>query len=236
MSEVIIKNRFCGPAQSGNGGYTVGLLASELGFNAEVTLRVPPPLDRPLQLVKNADGIKLMDGNMLVAEAKPCDLKLDILTPPSFNEAVEAEKNFRCYEEHSFPTCFVCGPHRKAGDGLRLFAGTYDNSPAQGMVAASWQPDESFAKAGGADDGNIDPLYIISALDCPGFYAQPFRGKALLGRMQVKVTGKLKVGEKAVVAAWHLGHEGRKYYAGSAVYNASGDAIASGYATWISID
>jgi len=232
MSEVIINNRFCGPPSSGNGGYTVGLLSKQLGFNAEVTLRVPPPLDKPLQILKNNNNLQLMDGEQLVAEAKPCDLKLDILTPPNFSQALQAEKNFRCYDEHSFPTCFVCDTERNNGDGLRLFAGTYENSGADGMVAAPWQPDENFADK----NGNIDPLYIISALDCPGFYAQPFRGRALLGRMQVNVSGKLKAGEQAVVAAWPLGHDGRKYYAGSAVYNEKSEAIASGFATWISID
>lgn len=232
MSEVIIKNRFCGPPQSGNGGYTVGLLAKELGFKAEVTLRVPPPLDTQMQIVKNDHGLRLMDGDVLVAEAKPCELKLDIPAPPNLSQAHQGEQNFRCYEEHSFPTCFVCGPHRSEGDALRLFTGIYDNSPVAGMVAAPWQPDDGLL----GSDGNIDPLYIISALDCPGFYAQPFRGKALLGRMQVNVSGTLKSGEQAIVAAWPLGHEGRKYYAGSAVYNTSGEAIASGLATWISID
>lgn len=232
MNEVIIAKRFCGPPNSGNGGYSVALLARELGFKAEVTLKIPPPLDTPMQMLAHDGGVRMMDGDVLVGEATPFYLNLDVLPPPSFDRAKAAEKNFRCYHEHSFPTCFVCGPERADGDALKLFTGTYDNSPAEGMVAASWQPDDGFAGA----DGNIDPLYIISALDCPGFFALPYRGKALLGRMQVNLMGEIAVGEQAVVAAWSTGHDGRKYYAASAVYNADGQAIATGNATWITIE
>jgi hypothetical protein len=232
MSEVIINNRFCGPPQSGNGGYAVGLLAAELGFKAEVTLRVPPPLDKTLQIVKSNDGIQLLDGDVLVASAKSCDLQLDIPPPPNLGQALQGEKNFKCYHDHIFPTCFVCGPDRAVGDGLRLFTGTYDGATVAGTVAAPWQTDQSLL----GDDGNIDPIFVVSALDCPGFFSLPHGTKALLGRMQVNVTGVLKPGEQTIVAAWPLGNEGRKFYAGSAVYNAAGQAIASAFATWISID
>jgi hypothetical protein len=54
VSETLtIEGRFNGPEGSGNGGYTCGLLARELDGEAEVTLRRPPPLDRPLVLVRD---------------------------------------------------------------------------------------------------------------------------------------------------------------------------------------
>ena len=43
----IIRKRFCGPPNSGNGGYVCGLLANALGEPAQVTLHAPPPLDPP---------------------------------------------------------------------------------------------------------------------------------------------------------------------------------------------
>lgn len=47
MSEtIVIPRRFRGPLTSGNGGYTCGLLAGIVGGEAEVTLRLPPPLER----------------------------------------------------------------------------------------------------------------------------------------------------------------------------------------------
>ncbi len=42
---VVIERRFRGPADSGHGGYTCGLLAREIPGAAEVSLRVPPPLE-----------------------------------------------------------------------------------------------------------------------------------------------------------------------------------------------
>ena len=53
--EMIIAGRFNGPDGSGNGGYSAGLFALAAsgghGDGVEVTLRLPPPLDTPLELV-----------------------------------------------------------------------------------------------------------------------------------------------------------------------------------------
>ena len=44
MTSITIDKRYCGPPNSGNGGYVCGLLANHIGASAEITLRVPPPL------------------------------------------------------------------------------------------------------------------------------------------------------------------------------------------------
>ena len=41
----IIRKRFCGPPNSGNGGYVCGLLANAMAEPCQVTLHAPPPLD-----------------------------------------------------------------------------------------------------------------------------------------------------------------------------------------------
>ena len=51
-----IPKRFCGPPDSGNGGYVCGLLAGYVEGDAEVTLRMPTPLERPLDVVRDKDG------------------------------------------------------------------------------------------------------------------------------------------------------------------------------------
>jgi hypothetical protein len=56
MDPVQIASRFCGPPQSGNGGYTCGLLAEALPGPIEVSLRAPPPLAVELALRPAADG------------------------------------------------------------------------------------------------------------------------------------------------------------------------------------
>ena len=43
------------------------------------------------------------------------------------------------------------------------------------------------------------------------------------------------IGERCVVAAWAIGVEGRKHFAGSALYSAKGVPVAVARATWIQI-
>ena len=54
MTEIIIDKRFCGPPNSGNGGYVCGRLARHIPGGAEVTLRAPPPLDKSLDAAATA--------------------------------------------------------------------------------------------------------------------------------------------------------------------------------------
>jgi hypothetical protein len=48
MAPLVIAPRFCGPPDSGNGGYVCGLIAGRLDGQAEITLRAPPPLATPM--------------------------------------------------------------------------------------------------------------------------------------------------------------------------------------------
>ena len=55
MAELRVPARFCGPPGVANGGFTGGSLAALLGGAAEVTLRRPVPLDRPLPVWGSPD-------------------------------------------------------------------------------------------------------------------------------------------------------------------------------------
>ena len=57
--QVRIDKRFCGPYDSGNGGYTCGVIAKYIDGPAEVLLRRPPPLNRQLN-VEKIDGEKVI--------------------------------------------------------------------------------------------------------------------------------------------------------------------------------
>ena len=75
---IVIATRFRGPLTSGNGGYAAGLLAEHVDAAAvEVTLRLPPPLERPLRVRPSGDGVVLLDADAVVAEAHPAWLELD---------------------------------------------------------------------------------------------------------------------------------------------------------------
>jgi hypothetical protein len=216
--EVVIGRKFRGPTQSANGGYTCGLLASFLHGPAEVTLRLPPPLERPLEVTTDG-AVELRDGDALVAEAAHAQLELDLPDPISFEEAAAAALP-EGDKESAFPECFVCGWKRE--DGLRIYAGPVH---ARELVAATWVPRE----------GAISSEFVWAALDCPGAYAVEFgqRGNLVLGRLTARVEHLPHPGERCVVMAWPLGEEGRKLYAGTALFGEDGRVLGSARATWI---
>jgi hypothetical protein len=219
VEEITINRRFNGPTGSANGGYTCGLVAELLGGEAEVTLRSPPPLDRPLDVERADDRLRVRDGERVVAEAVPTQLELEIPPPPSFEQAEAASAQYPGFADHAFPTCFVCGPEREPGDGLRIFAGPLGD----GRVASPWVPNE------------VEPKIVWAALDCPGAIAVGFpdRGETLLGRFAVRIDDLPEIGERCVVVGWPLGEEGRKLYAGTALYGEGGRPLARARATWI---
>lgn len=209
----MIARRFRGPRDSGNGGYTCGVLADLVGNPAEVTLRAPPPLDRVLRY----DGERLWDGDTVVAEGHCVELDVEPPQAVSFDDAVQAATPDL---GSPFPECFVCGHART--DGLRIFAGRV---PGRDVVAASWIPDESL----------VEPRFVWAALDCPGAYATgvPGRGTVVLGRLAADVRRVPRAGERCVVVGWSLGDEGRKHHAGTALFGETGDVLGVGRALWI---
>lgn len=226
MSSLVIASRFCGPDQSGNGGYVSGLLAEELGACVEVTLRAPPPLDRPLTL-EGGDPLRLLDGETLVAEARTGTLELEPPAPPSFDAARGYEARYAGHRGHAFPRCFVCGPQRVAGDGLRIFAGPSEDHR---LVAATWTPDASLSSADGT---KVRPRYVWAALDCPGYFGAVEGAAALLGRMTADLRADVLPGQPHVVVGWKLGEEGRKRFAGTAIFDRSGRCLAKAKQVWI---
>jgi len=216
--DIVIERKFRGPSGSANGGYTCGVLASSMPGPAEVTLRLPPPLERPLE-VDTQNGLRLLDGDAVVADAVPAELELDVPESVSFEEAAAAALP-RGDRESVFPECFVCG--WKRDDGMRIYAG-----PVEGrkLVATTWAP--------GPDV--ISSEFVWAALDCPGAYAVEFgqRGNPVLGRLTARVEHLPHPGERCVVMGWPLGEEGRKLYAGTAVLGEDGRLIGSARATWV---
>lgn len=207
---LIIERRFRGPANSGNGGYTCGLFATALvDGDAEVTLRVPPPLDTPLRV----DGLDVYDGDTLVAEVRSTAVELPLREPP--DDVPDAEPD----PDHPFPECFVCGPE---GDGLRLVPAPLGD----GRVAARWRVEESSREL------------VWAALDCPGAFAvSPSfdRGVTVLGRLAAHIEEVPEPGEELVVVGWPLTGGGeRRLFAGTALFRGR-KPLAWARATWISL-
>jgi hypothetical protein len=224
---VTFAGRFNGPPGSGNGGYVSGRMARYVSGPASVRLRVPPPLDRPLNVEATGDEARLLDRETLVAEARRTHVELSPPEPPTFAEAEAASKTYAAFARHPLPRCFVCGLARAEGDGLRIFPGP---TGSVGIHAAPWVPHPSL------DDGagRVASEFLWAALDCAGAFAvmddpeQPL----ILGELSARLDRGLAIGEPAVVVAWPLGVDGRKRFAGTALY-AGGAPIAVARATWI---
>jgi hypothetical protein len=229
-SSVVVAPRFCGPPTSGNGGYVCGQLASFVKADAvAVRLRVPPPLEKTLDVRLTEAGASLLDGDILVAEARETTVVVDTPEPPEFEEARVASRRYRGFDQHWYPTCFVCGPQRDADDGLCIFPGPLEG---RNIVAAPWIPHSSLASA----DDVVDSVFLWSALDCPGgFTFDPGDGAVLLGELQVALYGDVSVGEHCVLAAWEIGREGRKHFTATALYGESGSCRGVSLGTWFEV-
>lgn len=228
MTTLRIPRQFRGPPESGNGGYTCGLLARSLGGTVEVTLRAPPPLDEPLELVEG-ERLELKQGPTTIASAEAHGLELD--TPPaiSFEEATDCATRYAGHERHFFPECFTCGPGRTEDDGLRIFSGAVEG--AEGRVAAPWIPHDAMADP----SGRIPTEIVWAALDCPGYFAAALGEPAVLGRMTAGPVAPVEAGEHLVVIGWSIGRSGRKRTAGTALYDETGTLRGCALQTWISL-
>ena len=223
--------RFCGPPQSGNGGWTSGHLAALVRTTPEapaVTVRLwsPPPLDREMTVHAAAGGgVVLHDSEALVASARPAPA-LDptrLPAPATFAEAVSVADTYAGLRDHPFPTCFSCGTDRTPGDALCLRPGPLPGR--EGVHAAAWVPTEATPEA------------VWAALDCPGAWALGVGGRPMvLGTMTAEVHHLPTVGEEHVVMAWAQGSEGRKHHCGTALYAADGTLVAQADAVWIAVD
>lgn len=235
---IVVDRRFCGPPGSGHGGYVAGRLAVEVGEPVEVTLRLPPPLERPLEVVVRKGGLAaLRDGDTVIADAKPIGpLEVDVPDPIRFADAeAAAEAGRAALESFAFRTCFACGTDRRAPDGLALVFGPVAGRD-DGVHAAPWIPDPSLAD----DDGNVRPEFVWAALDCPGVSPLLGAGEAdsafVLGRLAVERLGPVPVGYRYIVLSRLIAREGRKGHVSVVLTTDMGDLRASARATWIEVD
>ncbi|MBX7159668.1 MAG: hypothetical protein K1X95_05190 [Acidimicrobiia bacterium] len=237
---LVVSRRFRGPPESGNGGYVCGLVAGHVDGDAEVSLRVPPPLDTPMRIVHDGDDVRLLDGEREVAHGRPAPARPPPtpgppVPPPTRAEAVAASSHYPGHVTHIFPTCFTCGTAREPGDGLCIYCGAVAGSA--GLVAAAWNPVPDLA----GDDGRVRPEIVWAALDCPTYWALPGAGTvpAVLARLAVVLEGtRPRPGDDLVVTAWPRPEEseGRKHRSAAALHDATGAVLARSEALWIEID
>jgi hypothetical protein len=247
VTELIVPRRFCGPPDSGNGGWTAGALASldtedrpddrcDSWPAIEVSLRQPPPLDTPLAVTVE-DGVTTASfGGSTIATARRAEAGLREVEPVGPEVARGAQASYPGLSFHPFPTCFACGTAREEGDGLRIWPG-----PVEGdRVAATWVPDPSLA-----EDWHtyVDEVRRASAaatwasLDCVGGWAGDLTERLMvLGRMTARIDTLPVVGEEHVVVGEGRGQDGRKTFTAATLYDADGRVVATAEHVWIAVD
>ena len=219
----VVASQFNGPVDSGQGGYSSGLAAGLLDGPAEVYLRRPVPLDRPLDVERDAAGaVRLLDDGALVIEARPApELDVDVPAPVGIAAARRATAGYRGSSEGVFHSCFVCG--RARADAFGVFAGPVDG---RGVVASPWTPPAWTADGA----GRVPDEFVWAVLDCPAYFALYMDRKeaplSVLGRFSVRIDAPVVPGEEYVVMAWPIEIDGRKHHAGSALLSASGEVLA----------
>ncbi len=244
---VVVPARFRGPPRSGNGGYACGLFGGLLTQGrydlpeqraVEVTLRAPVPLDQPLAVELAGETLRAHHGETLIAEAVLGTLELEVPEPASFEQALSVRAHSASLHvgPHIFggtrkgfhPICVCCGAELAPSEGLHVYAAPI---PERRQVAAAWVCDTAFA----GPDGTLPPEIVCAALDCPGQFAWLAEGTrtGLLGRLTARVERPVRAGERCVVIGWTMGHEGRKFYAGTALFDQQGALCAYAKAVWI---
>lgn len=228
MEEVSIAQRFCGPPKSANGGYSCGILSKHIQGACQVRLHQPPPLNKPISLSESNGEWLLKDRDQLIGSAKSAVLAMVPPVPPTHQQARSAQKHYRGHQQHSFPTCFVCGPDRNHNDGLRLFCGAVEG---RDMVACEWQPHTDLLD----DTGNVKSEFIWSALDCPSYFALETDKTCLLAQMTAAIDKPVPGAKPHIVYAWQRAIDGRKHYSAAAISTIDGELLARAEHLWIEI-
>lgn len=232
--QLTIPARYCGPATSGNGGWTAGSLAEAVRTSTAVTgpitvrLSAPPPLDRQLE-IRGADGgalAALTDDDVTIAIATAAAGWSH--EPIPFVDAARAAATASAYVtgRHPFPHCFVCGPAREPGDGMRLTPGLL----SEGRSACLWRPADTH-------EGAVTEPAVWAALDCPGGWASDIVGRPMvLGTMTAEVLGPIDPDGTHVVTGRLDSERERVARTSSALWSADQRLLARAEAIWIRVD
>lgn len=238
-ADLTVPARFCGPPRSGNGGWTAGALAGlraqavgaePLGTPVTVTLRTPPPLDTALATSLAGGALIARHDEAVVAEATGAATAPRAVPGVPLADARAAEAAYPGLRAHPFDTCFVCGPARAPGDGLRIFPGPVGpRDVAEPRVAATWTP----ALAG----GTADLATTWAALDCVGGWAGDLADRFMvLGRMTAVVHRLPAAGETLVVVGAARGEDGRRTLTAASLVDAAGAVVGSAEHVWFTVD
>ena len=226
-----VAERYCGPPNSGNGGYVCGRLANYLDGPVRGKLVAPTPLETDIDIVSEGAGVAAYVGKQKIGAAEPAKVEIELPDVPTDLELFAAREAYiNDAREHPLSHCFVCGPTRKPGDALRLFTGPVPHSPVNADI---WTPGEDFAAA----DGLVRSEILWAALDCPTAFALRHGNTklCLLGALTAEIRRRPRPDERLIVMAWPRGVDGRKNYGDGALIDENGDIVAAANAVWLEL-
>ena len=232
-----LASRYCGPPQSGNGGYFCGRIADHFGGPVAIRLKAPPPLEVPLVIEREDTRAKVLHGTQVIAEvsSKGTAPAPVAYLPLSEVQTISAQGLIASKINHPFPTCFVCGPDRKHQDGMRIFTGPNQEKT---LYAAHWSADLCWS----TDSKHIDHRFIWAAMDCPS--SGPAFATALepqstiayvLGTLEVHIERPVPAGRDYVVTSVLDEDTGKLYRTRVSLYGEDGVHYASGRAVWVQV-
>lgn len=194
-----------------------------------MTLRRPPPLEQPLHVERADASLRLMDGDLLIAEGGPSDLRLEVPDPVPLDVARRASQHSAWAERHPFPGCFGCGPERSQDEAVAIIMGEAEHSE---LFAGTWTPLEEFA-----GDAGVRTRFAWAALDCPTAVGAnlPQDGVSVLGRLSGRIVAPIEPGVTHTVVAWPIGDDGRKHLGGTAIHAPNGRLCACSAGLWIEL-
>jgi hypothetical protein len=124
------------------------------------------------------------------------------------------------------PICFCCGADHE--DGLKVYAAPV---LAGEQVAAIWHSKAEW----GESDGCLPDSFLWAALDCPGQFAFMAADimTGMLGRMTGQVKQRVQADQQYLVTGWRMGIDGKKHYAGTAIFDRDENLLAAAKSVWI---
>jgi len=206
-------------------------------------LLAPPPLGQRLDIVAGEHSVELRKEKTTLAMGRRVRVDVPEIPLVSFRDAQDAVRQ-SSYDasRHTLPTCFVCGPARVHGDGLRIIPCPLPprDDCKTGTLAEPWVPYSDLA----GEEGAVADEFIWAALDCPtgfaGVGAQHLgmtgAETILLGRMSARVERRPYPDDRCIIIAWPTGRDGRKLFANSALLSSDGKLLAVAQATWLLVD
>ena len=205
------------------------------GEVAQVSLRSPPPLGRPMAATHHgARPRRASTTEPVVAEGEPTDLIIDVPAPVGRRGGRRRRRpgSTAWAASHPFPTCVVCGPDRERVTGFASFPGRCRAAPARTRRPGA-PTQSSRTRTARAPRVRVGRARLPHQR--PG--SELRRGPAGGPRPPHARLGCPGSRQRApLLLSWPLGMDGRKRHRACALFDDDGRMICASQALWIELE